>query len=108
MTTWLGYKAHLTETCEDDLPHLIVHVETTAATVVDERLTPVIHTALQARDLLPAQHLVDTGYADADLVASSPRDFGVDLVAPARSDRKPQARGAAGFEAACFTIDWQE
>ena len=27
--TWLGYKAHLTETCDDDQPHLITHVETT-------------------------------------------------------------------------------
>ncbi len=29
---WIGYKVHLTETCDDDDPHLIVH---TATTVVD-------------------------------------------------------------------------
>jgi transposase len=28
-TTWVGYKVHLTESCEDDAPHLITHVETT-------------------------------------------------------------------------------
>jgi hypothetical protein len=28
---WVGYKVHLTETCEDDLPTLITHVETTPA-----------------------------------------------------------------------------
>jgi len=28
---WVGYKAHLTETCEVDRPHLIVNVETTPA-----------------------------------------------------------------------------
>ena len=28
---WLGYKAHLTETCEEDLPHLVVQVETSLA-----------------------------------------------------------------------------
>src|SRR6266566_4323137 len=34
-TTWLGYKVHLTETCDQDphVPHLISHVETTPATV---------------------------------------------------------------------------
>jgi transposase len=25
---WIGYKVHLTETCDDDKPHLIVHTET--------------------------------------------------------------------------------
>jgi transposase len=34
-TTWVGYKAHLTETCDDDLPCLITHVETTASTLQD-------------------------------------------------------------------------
>lgn len=28
-THWVGYKVHLTETCEDDQPHLVTHVETT-------------------------------------------------------------------------------
>ena len=27
--SWTGYKDHLTETCEDDSPPLITHVETT-------------------------------------------------------------------------------
>ena len=26
---WVGYKVHLTETCDRDAPHLIVNVETT-------------------------------------------------------------------------------
>src|SRR5919199_939576 len=30
-TCWVGYKVHLTETCDDDLPNLITHVETTSA-----------------------------------------------------------------------------
>ena len=34
-TTWLGYKVHVTETCEDDEVHLITHVETTPAGVTD-------------------------------------------------------------------------
>lgn len=34
-TEWRGYKVHLTETCDADQPHLITHVETTAATGQD-------------------------------------------------------------------------
>ena len=32
---WVGYKAHLSETCDEDRPHLIVNVETTPATTPD-------------------------------------------------------------------------
>src|SRR5450755_45587 len=34
---WLGYKVHLTETCDKDpgCPHVIIHVETTEATLQD-------------------------------------------------------------------------
>jgi transposase len=40
---WVGYKVHLTETCEEELPHLIVNVETTPAATPDENMLPVIH-----------------------------------------------------------------
>ena len=35
---WVGYKAHLTETCDEDRPHLIVNVETTPATTPDDNM----------------------------------------------------------------------
>jgi hypothetical protein len=38
-TCWVGYKVHLTETCEDDAPNLITHVETTPAPVTRSALT---------------------------------------------------------------------
>jgi transposase len=34
-THWLGYKVHLTETCDRDSPNLITQVQTTQATVPD-------------------------------------------------------------------------
>ena len=34
-THWVGYKVHLTETCDEDTPHLITHVLSTAATTPD-------------------------------------------------------------------------
>jgi transposase len=106
-TTWLGYKVHLTETCEEAAPHLITHVATSEPAAFDGSVTPRIHAGLQRRELLPGQHLVDTAYADADLLVGSQRDFGVDLVAPARLDRKPQARARAGYDSSQFRVDWR-
>jgi transposase len=42
-TEWFGYKAHITETCDEARPHLITHVETTLATTQDEHVTDTIH-----------------------------------------------------------------
>ena len=48
-TTWIGYKVHLTETCDDERPHLITHVETTPAPVVDRDALGPVHDRLPAR-----------------------------------------------------------
>jgi transposase len=69
-------------------------------------MTAVIHTHLAERDLLPDEHIVDTEYVISDhLVTSTERQ--VDLMGPVREDSSWQTRVAAGFGAACFTIDWQ-
>lgn len=52
-TKWVGYKAHLTETCDEKMPHLIVNVETTPATTPDDHMIEVVHESLEERDLLP-------------------------------------------------------
>jgi transposase len=106
-TTWIGYKVHLTEACEDDAPHLITHVETTPGPVADGDATPRIHQALRAKDLLPGQHLTDTGYLDAELLVNSQKEYGVDLVGPTRPDYRWQAQAGEGFAACDFRVDWE-
>ncbi len=106
-TSWVGYKVHLTETCDDDSPHLLTHVETTPAPVADDVTVPLMHEALAARDLLPGVHLVDTGYVDAEELVSSQQQYGVDLFGPTREDYHWQAREETGFEASQFVVDWQ-
>jgi transposase len=96
---FLSYKVHLTETCEQDSPHLITHVETTTAPVTDDARTATIHEGLKQKDLLPEQHIVDTGYVDAQLLHSSQQDFGIDLVGPTHPDVKWQAQQKTGFAA---------
>lgn len=103
-----GYKAHLTETCEEGSPALITHVETTPAPVADREVTPKIHETLKGRDLLPETHLVDTGFLDAELIVTSKEEYSVDLLGPARPDVKRQAKRGEGFDAASFTGDWEE
>ncbi len=107
-TQWVGYKVHLTETCADDLPQLITDVETTPGPTADGEITPVIHAALAERALLPAIHLVDTGFLDAALLVSSRADYQVDLVGPTRSDYHWQAREKTGFAVAQFQVDWEQ
>lgn len=43
---WIGYKVHLTETCDPDSVHLVTHVETTSAVVQDVTSTAKVHEAL--------------------------------------------------------------
>jgi transposase len=106
-TSWVGYRIHITETCEDGLPNIITDVRTAPAPVADGDATPLIHEALKEKDLLPKTQFVDTGYLDAELLAESKKNYGVDLYGPTRPDYKWQAREGTGFEAAAFTIDWE-
>ena len=84
--SWLGYKVHFTETCGADAPHVIVNVETTAATTPDDNMLAVIHKSLESRDLLPAEHLVDKGYTDSRVLVDSRNDHGVTITGPVADD----------------------
>jgi len=106
-THWTGYAVHLSETCDQDTPNLITHVETTPATSGDVELTDNIYQALAEKDLLPGEHFVDTGYVDAGHLVTSRRDYGLDLVGPAPPDSTWQARSGRGFDIPCFAIDWE-
>ena len=106
-TSWVGYRVHITETCEEDLPNIITDVQTAPAPVADGDATPLIHETLKEKGLLPETQLVDTGYLDAELLAQSKKKYGVDLFGPTRPDYKWQAREKTGFEAAAFSIDWE-
>jgi transposase len=103
---WRGYKAHLTETCEPDRPHLIVHVTTTVATTTDVDTVPARHADLAAADLLPDTHLVDAGYVSVDGILAAHATYGVDLVGPLPPDSGWQARDPDAFDLTRFTIDF--
>jgi transposase len=105
-TWWVGYKVHLTESCDADLPRLITHVETSRAGNGDVDVTPLIHQALKEKDLLPTEHVTDTNYAESKQFVQSQQEYGIDLIAPTRADHKWQAKEKQGFDASSFHIDW--
>jgi len=105
---WVGYKAHLTETCDEERPHLITHIETTPATIQDVEVVRDIHHDLEQLDCLPAQHIADMGYSSAGLFIDSQQDYQIDLITPVRDDRSWQFRQQTGFDVAQFEIDWEK
>jgi transposase len=107
-SSWVGYKVHLTETCDDDTPHLVTHVETTLATTADNDVVEPIHAELKRKHCLPGQHLVDGGYGSGPAFAESSTDYGIELLGPTRSDVSWQAQTEGAFDIAHFHIDFEK
>jgi transposase len=119
---WGGYKVHFTETCDapetrpgaspgpggrrGDRPNLITSVATTEATVPDTAMTTPVHQQLAERQLLPGEHLVDSGYPSAELIVHAASAFGITLVSPMLLDSSAQARAGAGYGKAAFVVDF--
>ena len=79
-----------------DRPNLVTGVATTQATVPDSAMLTPVHQQLEERQLLPGEHLVDSGYPSAELIIYAARVFGITLVSPLRLDNSAQARAGAG------------
>lgn len=129
-TFWLGYKLHVTETCDDApqcacpgdggtgrgghtkacaapaFPNLITHVATTDATVTDNQMTGIIHNALAGKALAPGRHYLDSGYLSAALVVAEAARHGIALIGPLLADTSAQARAGNGYARTDFTIDY--
>lgn len=103
----MGHKVHVTETCDDDQPHLITHVETTTAPVGDFALPPTIHAALAKKDLLPKTHLVDAGYMHAGNLVASRDEYQVELLGPVSVGGFWQQQAAQGYDSCGFRVDWE-
>jgi transposase len=96
---------HFSETCDEDTPQLITHVQTTRAGINDEQVLSAIHAGLAEKKLLPDQHLVDAGYVDAANLLQSHDQYEVDLLGPVRHNYWWQAD--TEYDVTHFSIDWQ-
>ncbi len=107
-TAWVGFKAHLTETCDQDpiVPHLISHVETSPATFQDSEAIEPISERLASKDLVPATHYVDSGYTSGPQLVKH-EACGTRLIGPVIQDTSWQQRAGSGYGKEHFLIDWQ-
>ena len=124
---WLGYKLHVSETCDDappcdcaaagggghdrdcartTFPNLITNVATTDATVPDIQMTGAIDGDLAGRDLAPGRHYLDSGYLSAAVVVAALTTWGIALIGPLLADTSAQARAGHGYARADFTVDY--
>ncbi|MGP3634319.1 IS1182 family transposase [Streptomyces sp. 24-1644] len=104
--SWKGFSAHLTETCAPDSPNVITDVATTAATTHDSKVLPGIHTRLARRGLLPAEHLVDSGYTSLPHLEQAAREHKVTVTGPLPGNPTRQHRRGEGFARDDFHIDY--
>jgi transposase len=103
---WVGYKVHLTETCDDAFPHLLTHVATTVAPASDIHQLAAIHEGMAQSALLPAQHLVDAGYVRARNLVAAREHYQVEVIGPIPADHQWQAKAQTGFDVSRFAVDW--
>jgi transposase len=104
---WVGYKVHLTETCDAGQPHLITQVLTTPATTPDCVMGPTIQQDLAQRDLLPGVHLLDGGYVDAELLVTAQTAHQIEVVGPPFGSYSHQRRAGQGYDLQAFVIEWE-
>lgn len=103
---WTGYMVHMTETCDEGLPRLVVHAEATAANVHETTRTGPIHDALAAKSVAPSEHLVDAGYVSASHIVVARERHGIDLIGPTRRNASWQRRTEGAFGIDDFAVDW--
>jgi transposase len=98
--SWLGYKLHVTETCDDAppcgcagpghdgdcgaaaFPNLVTCVATTSAAVTDTEVTGVIDDALAAKGLAPGRHYPGSGYLSAGRLVAEAARHRIELIGP--------------------------
>lgn len=105
--SWTGYRVHLSESCDEDMPRLITNVETTEATTQDQSTTLAIHADLTEKGLQPERHIVDQGYTSAQLLVKSKQEYNIDLYGPVSTGAGWQSQSEQAFDLTKFQINWQ-
>ncbi|MEO0647228.1 MAG: transposase [Cyanobacteria bacterium J06650_10] len=65
-----------------------------------------IHQALADKDLLPAEHFVDSAYVSAEHLVNAKQQQ-IELVGPTRKNASWQSRIEGGYDETKFDIDWE-
>ena len=65
-----------------------------------------MHHALAQKHLLPAEHLLDRGYVDTQVLIDSETNHGLEVIGPIKVDTTWQAQAGKGCAISCCTLDW--
>lgn len=105
---WVGYKVHLSESCDENGPRFLTHAMTTQAGFHDQNCAPLIHEALAQKKLLPDKHLTDTGYINAEALLTGQEKYQVKLIGAAKANSSWQTKKEGAFSTNAFKLDWDE
>ncbi len=97
---WVGYKTQVTETCDEELPHLVVDLDATDAVANDSPELPKIQARLEGQGTLPGEQYVDQAYVSGQRIAES-QALGIALCGRPLGD----TGGPEGFRQSDFQID---
>jgi transposase len=104
-SSWVGYKLQVSETDDDELPHLITDIALTSSVEGDTTALKAIAERQEARAVLPSERYVDQAYVSGGTLQAS-AERAEDLIGPApKTDPSPQARMADGLTQAHFLLD---
>ena len=104
---WVGHKLQVTETDDENQPHLITDIAVTSSVETDYEALEGIQNRLEERDVLPGQQVADGGYMTEDNLVDSARR-GIDLIGPVKKDTHLQTRMPGGLSLDQFQVDFDQ
>lgn len=104
---WIGGKIQVTETDDEDYPHLITDIIATSSTQTDYKALPDIQSRLARRGCSPAQHYVDNAYMGGSNLKYS-ISHEIDLIGPLYQNITKQEKLPNGISIQQFEIDMEK
>jgi len=101
---WIGGKVQVTETDDEEYPHIITDIAGTCSSKTDYEALADIQERLIERQCTPEKHYVDSGYVSGPNLATSVEN-GIDLIGPPCPVVSRQSKIPNGITTDQFAID---
>jgi transposase len=104
---WVGGKVQVTETDDEDYPHIITDIAGTCSSKTDYESLTEIQQRLVARQCSPEKQYVDSAYISGPNLATSTEN-GINLIGPACPVVSKQSKLPNGITTDQFAIDFEK
>jgi transposase len=101
---WVGGKVQVTETDDEEYPHIITDIAATCSSKTDYESLAEIQERLKQRHCLPQKQYADSGYMSGPNLATSAQN-GIDLIGPTVPVVSKQSKIPNGITTDQFDID---